>query len=128
MNVQFIIENNGEARYDPEVIRQLEAETERISKTGKKQSTVSSRGNDDSRYGPTFDYENICKAMEFVFQSGETSKSRIQRYLHIGFNKSADIVDQLEEFGFISPRNGSKPGEILIDYNDFCEWKLRNAP
>lgn len=127
---KFITDNNGEVRFDPEIMRQLDAETERINKTGKKQSGFSTHDNEGSGsgFGLTFDYENICRAMEYVLQSGITSKNNIQRYLHVGYNKAADIVDQLEDLGFISPRNGSKAGEILVSYEDFMDWKMRNAP
>ncbi len=124
---KFIIDNNGEAQFDPEIMRQLEVETDKINKTSKKASAEDS---DSGSYvdSSEADFEYICKAMEYVFESGVTTTNNIQRRLRIGFNRAADIVDALENLGFISRRNGSKPRDILIDPESFEQWKLRNAP
>lgn len=124
----FIIENNGEAVFDPEVMRQLDVETDKINKTNKK--AAPSGDSDSGCYvdSSEIDYEYICKAMEYIFEHKVVTTNNIQRHLHIGFNRAADIVDTLEEMRFISPRNGSKPRDILIEYEEFEQWKLRNAP
>ncbi len=125
----FIIEKNGAAEFDPEVMRQLDIETDKINKTNKKASAQSYSGDDDDGIvdSSDVDVEYICKAMEYVFESRIVTTNAIQRHLRIGFNRAADIVDSLEDLGFISPKNGSKPREILIDYESFEQWKLRNA-
>ncbi len=124
---KFIIDNNGEAEFDPEVMRQLDVETDKINKTSKKATAEDS---DSGSYvdSSEADFEYICKAMEYVFESGVTTTNNIQRRLRIGFNRAADIVDALENLGFISRRNGSKPRDILIDPETFEQWKIRNAP
>ena len=124
---KFIIDNNGEAVFDPEVMRQLDVETDKINKTNKKAPAEDA---DSGSYvdSSEADFEYICKAMEYVFESGVTTTNNIQRRLRIGFNRAADIVDTLENLGFISRRNGSKPRDILIDPEQFEQWKVRNAP
>ena len=124
---KFIIDNNGEAVFDPEVMRQLDVETDKINKTNKKAPAEDA---DSGSYvdSSEADFEYICKAMEYVFESGVTTTNNIQRRLRIGFNRAADIVDALENLGFISRRNGSKPRDILIDPEQFEQWKVRNAP
>ena len=124
---QFIIENNGEANFDPEVMRQLDIETDKINKTNKKAPAEDS---DSGSYvdSSEADFEYICKAMEYVFESGPTTTNNIQRRLRIGFNRAADIVDALENLGFISKRNGTRPRDILIDPESFEQWRMRNAP
>ena len=124
---KFIIDNNGEAEFDPEVMRQLDIETDKINKTNKKAPAEDS---DSGSYvdSSEADFEYICKAMEYVFESGTTTTNNIQRRLRIGFNRAADIVDALENLGFISKRNGSRPRDILIDPESFEQWRMRNAP
>ncbi len=124
---KFIIDNNGEAVFDPAVMRQLDVETDKINKTNKK---APAEDDDSGSYvdSSEADFEYICKAMEYVFESGVTTTNNIQRRLRIGFNRAADIVDALENLGFISRRNGSKPRDILIDPEQFEQWKVRNAP
>ena len=44
----------------------------------------------------------------------KASTSLLQRKFHIGYNKAARIMDQLEENGVIGPQIGSKPREVYI--------------
>jgi len=43
----------------------------------------------------------------------------LQRKLKIGYNRAARIIDQLEQNGVISGRNGSKPRQVLLGDNDY---------
>jgi hypothetical protein len=52
-----------------------------------------------------------------VIAAGQASISSLQRRLSIGYNRSAKIIDALEENGVIGPANGSKPREVLIADN-----------
>ncbi len=54
------------------------------------------------------------QAKEMVIAAGQASISSLQRRLSIGYNRSAKIIDALEENGVIGPANGSKPREVLI--------------
>ena len=40
--------------------------------------------------------------------------SLIQRHFQIGYNRAARIIDQLEQLGYISGANGSKPGMFIL--------------
>jgi S-DNA-T family DNA segregation ATPase FtsK/SpoIIIE len=53
------------------------------------------------------------KAVEIVRQQGKASASFIQRRLKIGYNRSARLVEQMEERGLVGPSQGSKPRELL---------------
>ncbi|WP_439240692.1 DNA translocase FtsK [Lonepinella sp. BR2474] len=62
---------------------------------------------------PLFD-----KAVEIVVNTGMTSTSFIQRRLKIGFNRAANLMDQLEEQGIVSEmRNGKR--ELLARTPDY---------
>lgn len=38
----------------------------------------------------------------------------LQRYLKVGFNRAARIMDQLEEAGIVGPEEGTKPRKVLM--------------
>ncbi|MBR0461343.1 MAG: DUF87 domain-containing protein [Erysipelotrichaceae bacterium] len=52
--------------------------------------------------------------VEYVVDAQKASTSLLQRRFGIGYNRSARIIDQLEENGIIGSANGSKPREVLI--------------
>jgi S-DNA-T family DNA segregation ATPase FtsK/SpoIIIE len=63
---------------------------------------------DDGEGDPLFE-----KALEIVMQQGKASASYIQRRLKIGYNRSARLVELMEERGIVGPAQGSKPRDIL---------------
>ena len=52
--------------------------------------------------------------VEFVITTGKASATLLQRKFKLGYNRSARIIDLLEERGIIGPQNGSKPREVLV--------------
>ena len=65
--------------------------------------------------------ELLPQAMEIVVEFQQASTSFIQRRLRIGFNRASRIMDQLEERGVISPREGSKPRTVLLKKEDLID-------
>lgn len=65
------------------------------------------------------------QAVRIAVQYQKGSSSFLQRKLNIGFNKAAELVEELEIAGVVGPQNGSKPREVLIsDAEAFlAEWK-----
>jgi S-DNA-T family DNA segregation ATPase FtsK/SpoIIIE len=59
------------------------------------------------------DEDLIEKAWQIILETGKTSTSYIQRRLRIGYNRAANIMEKLEEMGYLSPAIGNKPREIL---------------
>ncbi|TYB29292.1 cell division protein FtsK [Aggregatibacter actinomycetemcomitans] len=58
------------------------------------------------------------EVVEFVVSTGTTSISAIQRRFRVGFNRAANIMDQLEEQGIVSPvQNGKR--EVLARSADY---------
>ena len=43
----------------------------------------------------------------------------LQRRLRIGYARAARLIDQLEESGYISPMDGSKPRQVLITKEEY---------
>ena len=54
------------------------------------------------------------EAVRVVCQYERASASLLQRRLKIGYARAARIVDQLEAAGVVSPAEGSKPRDVLI--------------
>ena len=46
-------------------------------------------------------------------EQGRVSISLIQRRFKIGFNRAANMVEQLEADGIIGPADGSKPRAVV---------------
>lgn len=60
-------------------------------------------------------FDDVC---EFMINEGHISTSLVQRHFQIGYNRAARIIDQLEQLGYISGANGSKPRDVYITEAD----------
>jgi DNA segregation ATPase FtsK/SpoIIIE, S-DNA-T family len=57
----------------------------------------------------------MSEAVKIVAEIGQASTSLLQRKLRIGYNRAARIIEQMEQLGIISEKDGSKPRQLLID-------------
>ncbi|MDR2860993.1 MAG: DNA translocase FtsK 4TM domain-containing protein [Syntrophobacterales bacterium] len=57
--------------------------------------------------------EKYDEAVELVTDLGQASISLVQRYLKIGYNRAARIIEQMEKEGIVGPADGAKPRKIL---------------
>lgn len=53
------------------------------------------------------------EAVHLVMQKGSASASMLQRALRVGYNRAANIIDEMERNGIIGPAQGSKPRKVL---------------
>lgn len=53
------------------------------------------------------------EALTVVMESGSASASMLQRRLRVGYNRAANIIDELERNGVVGPAQGSKPRKVL---------------
>ncbi len=65
-----------------------------------------------------FDDEIYPQALELVVRTGQASASMIQRYMKIGYNRAARLMDRMERERVVGPAQGSKPREVLITPQD----------
>ena len=56
-------------------------------------------------------FDDVCA---FMVNEGHISTSLIQRHFQIGYNRAARIIDQLEQLGYVSSANGSKPRDVYV--------------
>lgn len=99
--VQYIKNEGEDTNYQEDILEHINNESE-----GK-----SIEGNDECD-------ELLPQAIEIVVEFQQASTSFIQRKLRIGFNRASRIMEELEERGVISPRDGSKPRNVLIKKED----------
>ncbi len=66
----------------------------------------------DSMYEP---------AARLVVKTRKASASYIQRRLHLGYTRSARLLDMMEREGVVGPLNGSKGRDVLVPPDHFSE-------
>ncbi|MEH0861810.1 DNA translocase FtsK [Halobacteriovorax sp. DPLXC-1] len=71
-------------------------------------STPSSSNSGDALYDD---------AVKIVMESRSASASMLQRRLRIGYNRAANLIEELEKRGVVGPAQGAKPRRVLVDGN-----------
>lgn len=70
--------------------------------------------------GDTVNFDPVLKdALRFFIQANQASITMIQRRFGVGYARAARIIDQMEQNGFISPADGSKPRQVLISLEEY---------
>ena len=92
------IKDEEEIDYEESIIAHIESESKDTGKV--------SDGNDGD--------ELINEAIKVVVEYNQASTSFLQRKLRVGFNRASRIMDELEERGIISERDGSRPRQVLV--------------
>ena len=90
--VNFIKDQQGEPQYENHIIEQIDT------------SAIEENSECD---------DLLDEAIRIVVEAGQASTSLIQRRLRIGYNRAARIIEQMEEKGIISGRDGSKPRQVF---------------
>lgn len=98
--ISFIKSEQGDTNYEEDII-------DHINNTADGKSSVAGENNDDVD-------ELLNEAINAVVEYEQASTSFIQRKLRVGFNRASRIMDQLEERGVISEKDGSRPRQVLI--------------
>ena len=73
----------------------------------------SSGGGDFGSGGGGEGDELFQEAVKVVVESRAASASMLQRRLRIGYNRAANLIDELENKGVVGPAQGSKPRQVL---------------
>ncbi|MDP2268162.1 MAG: DNA translocase FtsK 4TM domain-containing protein [Deltaproteobacteria bacterium] len=88
------VKKQAQPAYD-ESIAQFEADT-------------SAEGKKDGEFDEKYD-----EAVELVTDLGHASVSLVQRYMKIGYNRAARIIERMETEGVVGPSDGVKPRKVL---------------
>jgi len=57
--------------------------------------------------------EMYGQAIKIVVESRSASASMLQRRLRIGYNRAANLIEEMESKGIVGPAQGSKPRKVL---------------
>ena len=101
-----------------------EAEIEKVVKSIKEQAVFNQKNeitleekNEEGSMGFGFDDGEVdalyTKAVNIVIEQQKVSTSYIQRYLQIGYNRAARIVEKMEDEGLISEANNAGKRQVL---------------
>ena len=102
--VKFIKENNR-ADFDEDIHKDIVQSPESISVNAEGESVA---------------FDPVLKdALRFFIQANQASITMIQRRFGVGYARAARIIDQMEQNGFISPADGSKPRQVLISLEEY---------
>ena len=117
--VSFVKTHNSAAKYDASFISTMESSAKNI---GAKKSDGVSDDSDDGASSNSGD-SKFEEAVKLAIESGKISTSLLQRRLGVGYGRAAKLIDLMEEKGYVSQANGTKPREVLITMNEFLEMK-----
>jgi S-DNA-T family DNA segregation ATPase FtsK/SpoIIIE len=72
-----------------------------------------SESRDAEKGDENFD-EKYDEAVELVTDLGQASISLVQRYMKIGYNRAARLIERMEAEGIVGPSDGAKPRKVLV--------------
>ena len=59
----------------------------------------------------------LADAVDIAIETKQISASFLQRKLGLGYSRASRLIDQMEEKGYISARDGNNPRQVLISRN-----------
>lgn len=62
--------------------------------------------------------ELLPKVLDYIAKEKTVSTSKLQRVFSIGYNRAANLIDDLEQHHYVSPQHGSKPREVYLTPDD----------
>lgn len=104
--IEVLVEKLSEipSEFDESALEFLETGGEEEQEVGTEAGNFVSGTSDDPVYQ---------EALQVVMESGSASASMLQRRLRVGYNRAANLIDELERNGVVGPAQGSKPRKVL---------------
>ena len=108
--VEYLTKMNGNAQYNADIQQKME-NMENSASSNMVSISDTDAGNDgkDSYF---------MEAAKVIVDKERASIGMLQRYLKVGFNRAARIMDQLEEAGIVGPEEGTKPRKVLMSQEE----------
>lgn len=102
--IDDVKEKNGESASNEAIQNAVNA-----AQVSSQAVAISDGGADDDGRDALF-----TDAAKIIVDKEKASIGMLQRYLKVGFNRAARIMDQLEEAGIVGPEEGTKPRMVLV--------------
>ena len=102
--IDDVKEKNGESASNEAIQNAVNA-----AQVSSQAVAISDGGADDDGRDALF-----ADAAKIIVDKEKASIGMLQRYLKVGFNRAARIMDQLEEAGIVGPEEGTKPRMVLV--------------
>jgi S-DNA-T family DNA segregation ATPase FtsK/SpoIIIE len=99
---------------EPEINRVTES-LKKMAEPVYDESVLDESGEARDAIEPSERDEMFVDAVRTVIREGKCSITLLQRRLQLGYARAARIVDMMEQEGVVSPGEGSKPREVLVD-------------
>lgn len=107
------IKNSQESKYDSKIAAEIEKNA--VSDNSKGNDSAGAEGSTDPM---------MNEAIKCVVEAGQASTSLLQRRLRVGYARAGRLVDEMEQMGIVGPHEGSKPRQVLINYQQFMEMNM----
>ncbi len=103
-----------------DVINQIDS-LAAASEAGKKKGSASPAIDEAGSDGPS---EDVIKALETLIKAGKASTTFLQNKLGWSYPKAARIMNELEECGYIAPKEGNKERRVLITLGQWYDMSV----
>lgn len=113
------VKTSQESDYDDNITKEIE-------KNSVRNNTKSSDSNSKSEENNNNIDPVMKEAIKCVLEAGQASTSLLQRKLRLGYARAGRLIDEMEQMGIIGPHEGSKPRQVLINYQQFLELNINN--
>jgi S-DNA-T family DNA segregation ATPase FtsK/SpoIIIE len=115
--------NSAYDNFDQEkIVNEIEREAQKCGAvSGKSKAGAAAAEEDGDGEDPM-----LKSAVELAIDSGKISTSLIQRRLSLGYGRAAKLIDRMEQLGYVSAPDGSKPREVLITKAEYMEMRLKD--
>ena len=124
--VTFIKDNNGKANYNQEFVNRIEEEAAKCG-TGKKGGGGYQSSSDSDSSDSDGGDSKFSEAVKIVIEAGKASTSLLQRRINVGYGRAAKMLDTMEELGYISAQEGTKPRRVLITMDEYMRRKVEGS-
>ena len=105
--VEFVKQNNSTYQHDIEQANKVVSEPPKA------------HGGNPFAHNPAESDELLPYALKLFIENGQGSITMLQRRFRIGFSRAANIVDEMEQKGYIGPADGAKQRQILMTMDEY---------
>ena len=105
-NVVEFVKNNNNFEFDMEVANDVV-------------SAPKGYGGNPFAPNPEQSDELLPYALKLFIENGQASITMLQRRFRIGFSRAANLVDEMEQKGYVGPAEGSKQRPVFITMDEY---------